>query len=126
MCACVLLLKTILLCTKEFSQHMLQNFQFWSAIFATLMFCYCHYMFNWCQAWTHTESATLPKTAKIFLLFIYTRLNCSSCGLDNYTCMPVHSLTLKKKKSGDVHGSEITLHLNKCFQKSYGRVFSKH
>lgn len=56
------------------------------------------YKFNWCEAWTHTESATLPKTAKIFLLFIYTRLNCSSCGLDNYTCMPVHSLTLKKKK----------------------------
>lgn len=56
------------------------------------------YKFDWHWPWTHTESATLSKTAKIFWLFIYSRLNCSSCGLDNYTCMSVHSLTLKKKK----------------------------
>lgn len=74
------------------------------------------YKFDWHWPWTHTESATLSKTAKIFWLFIYSRLNCSSCGFDNYTCMSVHSLTLKKKKR-HVHASEVTVHLNKCFHK---------
>lgn len=57
------------------------------------------YKFNWHQPQTHTENETLSKTAKIFYHLIYSRLNCSSCGLDNYTCVCPFTPIKKKKKA---------------------------